>query len=136
MNWNRNSQDDITKNIIIIFFLIVVVDMIYISTFNSFFKKLFKKVQCGAPLTLKYWWVVVTYIFMSLVIYYFGYIKKCSVLDIFILGVSIYGVYELTNYTTLKDWDLRMVFLDTIWGGILFATTFYVSNAFHSKIVN
>ena len=38
----------------------------------------------------------------------------------FVLGASIYAVYEGTNYAIFQQWPLAMVMLDTIWGGILF----------------
>ena len=41
----------------------------------------------------------------------------------FVLGFIIYGIYELTNHATIKNWPLFMVFIDTLWGGVLFALT-------------
>lgn len=36
-----------------------------------------------------------------------------------ILGLMAYGTYEFTNYTTLRDWSLEQVAVDTVWGGAL-----------------
>ena len=44
-------------------------------------------------------------------------------MDAFLLGIVIYGVYESTNYAILKNWNIKAVALDTLWGGILFALT-------------
>lgn len=111
-----------------IFLLLLLLDALYITLFSNFFNILFKKVQGGRNLTIKYGGFAATYLLMTSIIYYFGIIKKFTLSDMFLLGISIYGVYELTNYTTLKDWTLKMVLLDTIWGGILFASTFYIIN--------
>tara|TARA_B100000575_G_C22722425_1_gene434213 strand:+ start:172 stop:576 length:405 start_codon:yes stop_codon:yes gene_type:complete len=35
------------------------------------------------------------------------------------LGLLCYGTYELTNYATLKDWSLRVVIVDILWGGFV-----------------
>ena len=32
------------------------------------------------------------------------------------LGLAIYGTYELTNYATFKDWDLKTLIMDIGWG--------------------
>ena len=114
------------KQVLSIFLILLALDAFYLSLFSSFFSKLFKKVQGGRKLTIKYSGFLVTYLFMSAIIYYIGIVKKFTLNDMFLLGISIYGVYELTNYTTFRDWNVKMVLLDTIWGGILFATTLYL----------
>ena len=114
------------KQVLSIFLILLALDALYLLLFSSFFSKLFKKVQGGRKLTIKYSGFLVTYLFMSAIIYYFGIVKKFTLNDMFLLGISIYGVYELTNYTTFRDWNVKMVLLDTIWGGILFATTLYL----------
>ena len=111
-----------------IFLLLLLLDAVYITLFSKFFNILFKKVQGGRNLTIKYGGFAATYLLMTSIIYYFGIIKKFTLSEMFLLGISIYGVYELTNYTTLMDWSLKMVLLDTLWGGILFASTFYIIN--------
>ena len=44
----------------------------------------------------------------------------------FLLGLSVYGVYEGTTYTIFKNWSLLSVFIDTIWGGVLFLLINYI----------
>ena len=111
-----------------IFLLLLLLDAVYITLFSNFFNILFKQVQGGRNLTIKYGGFAATYLLMTSIIYYFGIIKKFTLSEMFLLGISIYGVYELTNYTTLMDWSLKMVLLDTLWGGILFSSTFYILN--------
>jgi len=36
-----------------------------------------------------------------------------------LLGAFAYGTYEFTNYTTLRDWSLEQVIVDTAWGAVL-----------------
>lgn len=33
-----------------------------------------------------------------------------------LVGLAAYGVYDLTNLSTLKHWPLRLALVDTIWG--------------------
>lgn len=39
------------------------------------------------------------------------------------LGLVIYGVYEMTNWSILKDWQASMVFTDIAWGTFLYAVS-------------
>lgn len=38
-----------------------------------------------------------------------------------LFGFFAYGIYELTNYATLKDWPFAMVVVDMAWGTALSA---------------
>lgn len=38
-----------------------------------------------------------------------------------LLGVVIYGVYNLTNYSTLARWPSAMTIVDIAWGGVVCA---------------
>ena len=48
-----------------------------------------------------------------------------------LFGFIAYATYDLTNLATLKDWPLKLVIVDMIWGAILSASvasiTFYLS---------
>lgn len=44
-----------------------------------------------------------------------------------ILGFLAYATYDLTNYATLKDWPLKMTFVDMIWGTVLTASVAFLS---------
>jgi len=44
----------------------------------------------------------------------------------FLFGVIMYGVYEGTNYATLKNWPKKMIALDVLWGGFVSALTLFI----------
>lgn len=48
------------------------------------------------------------------------------------LGFIAYGTYELTNMATLKDWTLKLVVVDLIWGSFVTAITAAISYHFNS----
>ena len=52
---------------------------------------------------------------------------KKSVLDAFLLGFVIYAVFDLTNMVIFKKWDLMTSLMDMTWGGVLFASTTYLT---------
>lgn len=66
---------------------------------------------------------ILCYAFIILGLYYFIISKKRPVWEAFLLGVMVYGVYDMTNYATIKKWSPYLATLDIIWGGTLFALT-------------
>lgn len=67
--------------------------------------------------------VLVCYAFLIFGLNYFILSKRRSILEAFLLGLVIYGVYDSTNLAIFKKWDTKMALMDGLWGGILFALT-------------
>lgn len=44
-----------------------------------------------------------------------------------LLGLVIYGVYDLTNYSTLRHWSLTLVMVDMAWGAVLCGSTAWLT---------
>lgn len=99
----------------------LVLDGIYFTINNNFFKKTIQNVQ-KSPVKPNYVGVVLAYVFLVAIEYYFVIMKNLKAKDAFFLGAGIYGVYEFTNFATLINWPLSLVIMDTLWGGILFAS--------------
>jgi uncharacterized membrane protein len=53
--------------------------------------------------------------------------KRRPILDAFLFGLVIYGVYETTNIATFKKWSPFVAILDTLWGGVLMAATTFIT---------
>jgi len=39
-----------------------------------------------------------------------------------LFGIIAYGTYDLTNFATLRDWPLKVVVADMLWGGFITAS--------------
>ena len=115
------------KTLFFISTIVLLLDWIYLSSFSNYFSKVFKEIQ-GSKLELKIPSAALCYALIVFSIYYFGYVLEIGLLNMFILGFIIYGVYETTNHATITNWPLFMVFIDTLWGGVLFASSFSVSH--------
>jgi uncharacterized membrane protein len=63
---------------------------------------------------------------MTCGLYYFIIQPNKGVLDAFLLGIFVNGIYESTNYSAFSKWTLQMVVIDTIWGGLLFGITSFL----------
>jgi len=106
--------------------LFVCIDAIYLNLMKGYFDKQIKQIQ-GSPIQLNLVGAFLTYIFLIFGINYFIIDKNRSVNDAFLLGITIYAVYEFTNLSLLKNWNVLTTILDTIWGGVLFAVTTYLT---------
>jgi uncharacterized membrane protein len=104
-------------------------DSIYLTLMGNYFKKQIQSIQ-GSELKMNLLGAAICYVFLIFGINYFIIKPNKSVNEAFLLGIVIYGVYETTNYALLKNWSVLTVFLDTLWGGILFALTTYIVNLF------
>jgi uncharacterized membrane protein len=89
--------------------------------------KVIKNVQ-NKPLKINWTYLILCYLLISFTIYYFVIKDKKSILYSFILGCCINGIYETTNMTVLYNWNQNIVFIDTLWGGILFSLVNYIYN--------
>jgi uncharacterized membrane protein len=105
--------------------LFVVLDSIYLNLIKDYFLKQIYLVQ-KSPIKIDFLAILLCYMFLIFGINYFIIQPNRSILDAFILGIIIYGVYETTNKALLLKWSWLTVFMDTLWGGILFALTTYL----------
>ena len=113
---------NLLKLIFTLLVILTVLDIAYLAIFGKFFNKVIVQLQ-GTKLKMKYIPAILCYLLLIFVLHHFIISKNAKPLEAFILGASIYGIYELTNYATLNNWPLEMVLLDTVWGGLLFALT-------------
>jgi uncharacterized membrane protein len=107
--------------------LFISLDFVYLNLIKGYFFNQIKNVQGTEP-KIKFLGAALCYIFLIIGINYFIIKPRKSVNEAFLLGIVIYGVYETTNYALFKNWSILTVFMDTLWGGILFASTCYLIN--------
>ena len=107
--------------------VLISIDFVYLNVIKNYFLNQIKLVQGSKP-EINYLGVALCYIFLIAGINYFIIKPRKSVSDAFLLGIVIYGVYETTNYALLKNWSIFTVIIDTLWGGLLFASTSYLIN--------
>jgi uncharacterized membrane protein len=116
----------INKDILISAIVMVVIDYFYLSSVSNYFNNLLLKIQ-NEKIKLDYSAAILCYIFLVFGLYYFVLKNNRPVKDAFFLGLIIYMVYEATNKAIFKNWDWKTVFMDGIWGGILFAITTFLT---------
>jgi uncharacterized membrane protein len=100
---------------------------------KPYFQRQIQRIQ-GSSIEMNLVGALLCYTFLITGLYYFIIQPRKDVKEAFLLGIVIYGVYETTNYALFKKWSLLTVFIDTLWGGLLFAMTTYIVQLFR-KIV-
>ena len=119
------------KQIILTSLIFIVIDFIYLSSFSNFFNSLVQDIQ-GTKIIFNMLGAILCYILLIFGLNYFIIDQKKSILDAFLFGIVIYGVYETTNYALFDKWRLSAVALDTTWGGILYALTTFIWKKYFS----
>lgn len=106
-------------------FLFLLFDFIFLLWNRDNFERQVMEVQ-HISLQLKPIGVVLCYFFLITGLYYFILRENKTPLEAFLFGIIIYGVYETTTYSLLKNWKFSTLLVDTLWGGVLFyLTTFF-----------
>ena len=105
----------------------VLIDIFYLSTIGKrIFLPMLAKIQ-RENVKFKMLPAVLCYIILVFALDYFIISENKSLLDAFIFGFCIYGVYETVNLATLKKWRFDAALIDTIWGGTLMSATTYLT---------
>ena len=112
--------------IIFAFSVFIVLDAAFIYLNMDSFQNQVIHVQKVA-MTAKPLGAIGAYLLLLLGLYYFILRKHRPVEEAALLGIVVNGVYEFTNYTLLKKWELSTVVKDTLWGGILWGLTTYIT---------
>lgn len=113
-----------------LFFVIVycLLEFVYLKCTTNMYKAHFAKIQsihANDVLMKLIPYGVLTYIVLFTVIWYFVvrdifYTKHIKITDLMtratLLAIAIYGVYNLTNAATLKNYSLSIIIQDTLWG--------------------
>jgi uncharacterized membrane protein len=113
------------KDFLIIFVLMILTDLFYLKTTSKYFEKQIFLIQ-KTPMTLDLTSALFCYLFLSFGLYYFIIKSNKSLIDAFLLGLVIYGVFDTTNKALFSKWKWITVLFDTLWGGVLFLLTTYI----------
>lgn len=102
----------------------LIADAFWLTLNNKSHTKLIETTQ-KAPLNLRLIPALLVYILMPAATTFFAIepsktLKEASTRGA-LLGLSMYGLYDLTNLATLNGWTYEMLVKDTAWGTIICA---------------
>ncbi len=112
--------------------ILLLLDAMYLFAIRHYFNDQVHKVQ-GSDIKLNYFGIVLCYLILILGLNYFIIRHDMPILDAFLLGILIYGVYEATNWSILENWSIKTVIIDTLWGGAVLSSTTAIVYAIRDK---
>jgi uncharacterized membrane protein len=109
------------------------IDLIYITQVAPiFFGPMIKNIQ-GSPIRINYLAAFIAYILLaaSIPIFILPNIRKNSALvdSLFyggLMGLFVYGIYDMTNKATIKGWKWSASFIDILWGMTVYSLSSYI----------
>ena len=107
--------------------ILLTLDIVYLYLSSARSLPVYQSIQ-GGPIVVNYGAAALCYAIVVLGYYYFVVRERRSPYEAFLLGVFVYGVYDMTTLSVFKKYTLDLALMDTIWGGVLFGTTALVYN--------
>jgi uncharacterized membrane protein len=106
---------------------LLILDSLWINLFFIHrFAPMIQSVQ-NSPMVVNRFYFILTYLIFALLLY-IVLPKSSSILEAFMIGFLIFGIYDFTNLSTLKNWELSNAMMDSVWGGVLVASTYVILN--------
>ena len=121
------------KKLLLTAITLVVVDMGFLYLMGPYFGKMVKSIQ-GSDMVLNNLTAFITYVILVLQIYYFIISKNASYTDAFILGSTTYAIFDFTNLSVFKNYNINIALVDSVWGGILYMLVTFIFRQVERKI--
>ena len=123
--------------LILIFSIVfLVLDICWIQVFSHKFNPMIENIQ-NSPMEINIYGVIGAYSIMIFTYYNLVYNgDKPDYIKAMLLGLSIYGTYEFTNYATIKKWDTTVMAMDIGWGVSVGVLSLYITNLIYVHFKN
>lgn len=104
---------------------LLALDSVYLGVSKTTWRKMITDIQ-GSDMEIRLFPAIGVYILMSFALHYFVIKQSRTVYDAALLGLVIYGVFDLTNAALFKKYKFLPALLDMVWGAILFGLSAYI----------
>jgi uncharacterized membrane protein len=106
--------------------IMLLLDAIWLTVNNPYHRRVFAELQ-GSPLQVRWIPAALVYVLIAVGIWFFAVEPAASWAEAAgrgaLIGVIMYGLYDLTNYATLTRYPLAYAASDMAWGTFLGAAT-------------
>ena len=116
----------VVRNLVPLAVLFIVCDAPWLYISSTYALPMFKKIQGGRPIEVRWVGAIPVYLALAFLVQ-----QATSALHAFFLGMSIYAIYDFTNYMTLANYDIQFAIADSLWGGVLFTIVRQAALALH-----
>jgi uncharacterized membrane protein len=114
------------RSLLIVAVAMLLMDAIWLSFQYSYNATIIKNVQ-KSVMKMRYIPAALVYLIMPLAVTYLAIVPSKSIQESVkkgaLVGLAMYGVYDLTNLATLDAWTNRMAMQDIAWGTFLCSVT-------------
>lgn len=116
-------------------FLVLLLDYLWFTfvTFQRIYKPMFMSINNVSTFFYRLPSAIISYLFLAIILTTIWNVfseKEYFFLYGAISGLFIYGTYNLTNLSTIKNYTVKTTILDTLWGTILFGIICFLLNLF------
>lgn len=108
--------------------VLIILDAAFITINSALFSKMITNIQ-KEIMKPKFVSIGLCYLLLITGLWFFIIRTNRPIWEAFLLGIFVYGVCETNNYAIFNKWEPYIVAMDTLWGGILFASTTYITYA-------
>lgn len=124
--------------LIILLILLGILDFLWLGIIAK--KFYFKEFGEMAKNPFNIYSAIIVYLFLALGIFIFvlnnNFVKTplSALLIGIIFGIIVYGIYDLTNYTTLQNYSLKLTIIDIMWGGVIAGIASFLTKYFSNLL--
>ena len=109
---------------------LLVLDLVWLNLYmGPRYQTMIKEIQ-GEKMIVNTMSAFSAYLLMIVALVVFVIRKNFTLVEAFLFGVCLYGVYDFTCCAVFKKWDFNLAIVDIIWGGVVYMTSVYVANQF------
>jgi uncharacterized membrane protein len=109
---------------------LLVLDLVWLNLYmGPRYQTMIKEIQ-GEKMIVNTMSAFSAYLLMIVALVVFVIRKNFTLVEAFLFGVCLYGVYDFTCGAVFKKWDFNLAIVDIIWGGVVYMTSVYVANQF------
>ena len=114
------------RDLIVSTIVLLLLDSIYLMIAQPAFSRQIVSIQ-HSPVQFRLFSALVCYVLLIGGLNFFVLRRRRPLIEAFLLGLVVYGVYETTNHATIAKWSSSLGLMDTLWGGVLLTATAYAT---------
>jgi uncharacterized membrane protein len=112
------------KQYLIGLIIYLILDILWIYLNSKMYTSNIENIQ-NSKFQLNMYAAVVSYIIISLYLIFLIY-NKFSLINCVLISFFIYSIYNLTNLSTFRCYNIDVAIIDTIWGATVTFITMYI----------
>jgi len=110
------------RSLLVVAVTVLIMDSIWLNIQYNFNTSIIKNVQ-KSVMKIRYIPAALVYVLIPVAVTYFAILQSKSLHESIkkgaLLGLCIFGVYDLTNLATFDNWTMRLTIQDMAWGTFL-----------------